>query len=444
MDAFPATAADTWIPEGLTAFCRFVSHLSGAFLVLTVHWRVGEDIAILASNADLPIQKIRPENLVERLDTSAAIVDLSASVSHLSSALLMLYPAEERNLYFLAVEAEEERYSGLLLLKSGPLETFQDALILDYLRSVLRQMLGDYWLLRERRYFQAKFHDLFDSLPIGILLIEGNGTVGHVNSTAEALLGIPAGQSSVATIARAFQKLRDRCINAAELQRLYAPLQQDLQFAIQCDWSTDEQVLYVDTHPILGNARQGRVWILQDVTAQRIREQSLQKTAERDALTGAYNRHFLERYRNDFEQKTSTSENSTAVMMIDIDHFKAINDQLGHAVGDDVLRAVSQRLQGQLRQRDAGVFIRWGGEEFVLLVPVRTPEEGSLVAERLRASIAHRPIRVAAEQTISVTISLGATFYRTGEGVTEDTIPRADTALYRAKQGGRNRCEWSQ
>ena len=82
MDAFPATAADTWIPEGLTAFCRFVSHLSGAFLVLTVHWRVGEDIVILASNSNLPIQKIRPENLVERLDTSAAIVDLSASVSH--------------------------------------------------------------------------------------------------------------------------------------------------------------------------------------------------------------------------------------------------------------------------------------------------------------------------------------------------------------------------
>ena len=439
---FPSASGDrTRNLEGITSFCRFIAYWSSACCVLAVECRQEAAVSILASDIDLPIDQLRFPGLCEAIKAPAPIVDLSAAVPHLPSALLTQYPEGERHLFFLPAE-EEGIGSGLLLLKAGPLGVSKDSEILHYLRGVLRQMLGDYRLLRERQYFRAKFHDLFDSLPIGILLIEGDGVIGHVNQAAEMILDIPAGQSSVGVIARALQKLRQRCKNAEELQRLCSPLQEDLQFAIALDWITEDRVLHVDTHPVLGDGRQGRVWILQDVTAQRMREQSLRETADRDALTGAYNRHFLDRYAEELALRHNLSPKPFAVFMIDIDYFKAINDQYGHPAGDEVLRAVVDRLRGRLRQRDGSVLVRWGGEEFVVLLPVESDPEGKIVAERLRESIASQPIRVET-QALPVTISLGATYYQSEEQMIEKTIPRADTALYRAKQDGRNRCVWS-
>ena len=430
-----------WIPEGLTAFCQFVAHWSAAYLVLAVECQPDGEIHILASSSDLSVKQLKFPDCCQQACTNQPIIDLSAVVPRLPSALLIHYPEAERSLFFLPA-GEEDKSSGLLILKSGSMGTSEDRSTQGYLGSVLRQMLSDYRSLRERRYFRAKFHDLFDSLPIGILLIEGDGVTGHVNSAAEAILGISAGQSSVADISHALQLLRKRCKNADDLQRLCSPLQQDLQFAIQMDWITEDRVLHVDTHPILGDGRQGRVWILQDVTAERMREKTLQDTAEQDALTGAYNRYFLQQYTRGFEMQQNLSPRPVAVLMIDIDHFKAINDQFGHPCGDAVLRAVADRLRSRLRQREGGTLIRWGGEEFVALVPVEKLEEGQIVGERLLYGIASQPIRVD-DSVLPVTISIGATYYQSGERLIEKTIPRADTALYRAKHGGRNRCEWS-
>ena len=120
--------------------------------------------------------------------------------------------------------------------------------------------------------------------------------------------------------------------------------------------------------------------------------------------------------------------------MIDIDHFKAINDELGHEVGDDVLRAVAKRLRQRARVSD--VVARWGGEEFVVILPGTEIGGAGALAEDLRVALAERPLDTPLA-TVRVTASFGvAQFDRTERP--EDVLARADAALYEAKAAGRD------
>jgi diguanylate cyclase (GGDEF)-like protein len=122
--------------------------------------------------------------------------------------------------------------------------------------------------------------------------------------------------------------------------------------------------------------------------------------------------------------------------MIDIDHFKAINDTHGHAVGDQVLCAIAKRMLAGLRRSDiAG---RYGGEEFAMVLPETDAEAAArVVGERLRAAVAGLPVDTA-EGGLTVTISVGVAAVRTGRESLLDALTRADAALYTAKRAGRN------
>jgi len=127
------------------------------------------------------------------------------------------------------------------------------------------------------------------------------------------------------------------------------------------------------------------------------------------------------------------------VVMMDLDHFKRINDRLGHATGDIVLRLFVSVAQRVLRTED--VFCRWGGEEFVTLLPATALPQALLVAERLRQSFAEEAADLAPEAAeIGFTVSLGLAQLQGDEEI-EELLRRADHALYRAKDLGRNRCE---
>jgi diguanylate cyclase (GGDEF)-like protein len=170
---------------------------------------------------------------------------------------------------------------------------------------------------------------------------------------------------------------------------------------------------------------------------ERVRD-SLQVMATIDSLTGVLNRRRL------FEVASATMAEARAygralsVIAIDIDHFKQVNDRLGHAAGDDVLTAFSAVLREQTRRHD--VVGRIGGEEFVIVLP-RTPlQEARDVAERIRAGL--HDLKIAAEgATVSVTVSLGVASLRAGDQSPEDVLKRADQALYAAKRHGRDRVE---
>jgi diguanylate cyclase (GGDEF)-like protein len=127
-----------------------------------------------------------------------------------------------------------------------------------------------------------------------------------------------------------------------------------------------------------------------------------------------------------------------AVAMVDIDHFKRINDEYGHGAGDDVLRVVARRLRQATRPDD--VIARWGGEEFcVLLADVADDGQLAALAERLRRAVATGPVSVGGASHLAVTVSVGAARATSRQRMPESLLARADVALYRAKETGRNR-----
>lgn len=159
-------------------------------------------------------------------------------------------------------------------------------------------------------------------------------------------------------------------------------------------------------------------------------KQDMQKNFQTDPLTRLPNRNKVElRYAEMLDQKKSVG-----VVLIDIDHFKAVNDTHGHNAGDTVLRQISAMLQGQLR--DGDVVGRWGGEEFVLLLPDTTPEQSFEVAQKLRESMANMTASTGSI-SLQITASFGVSHTDTVRPLTE-ILGYADDALYQAKRDGRN------
>jgi diguanylate cyclase (GGDEF)-like protein len=163
--------------------------------------------------------------------------------------------------------------------------------------------------------------------------------------------------------------------------------------------------------------------------------QQLRDRASSDDLTGALSRRGLRERGERLLSDRGEAAGGVAVLMIDVDHFKAINDRHGHLVGDQVLRHVTALLSEHLRE-DA-LLARYGGEEFTVVLPVRSHDDALTVAERLRQVVEQQPCEVDG-QTIAATVSIGVAFHRPAASL-EDALSRADARLYEAKQAGRNR-----
>lgn len=156
-----------------------------------------------------------------------------------------------------------------------------------------------------------------------------------------------------------------------------------------------------------------------------------------DALTGIANRRHFEWRLSEEVERARRYKYPLSALMLDLDHFKQINDTYGHQVGDTVLQQVAQRLKHSLRRTD--FLARYGGEEFVILAP-QTPSERALVlAERIRQVIAKSPIPVADNLQIHITVSVGVAVFPDHAQNEIGLVRAADAALYKAKQLGRNR-----
>ena len=161
-----------------------------------------------------------------------------------------------------------------------------------------------------------------------------------------------------------------------------------------------------------------------------------------DVLTGWHNRRYLQTRMREELARARRDGTTLACLMLDVDHFKVVNDRYGHLVGDQVLREIAQRIETQVRASD--VTARYGGEEFAILLPQTALREGLLLGERLRAAVAREPFEAAGERH-PVTISIGvADLHPAGQegdykSLGEALIARADAALYAAKAAGRDR-----
>ncbi len=171
-----------------------------------------------------------------------------------------------------------------------------------------------------------------------------------------------------------------------------------------------------------------------DITEQKLAQERLRELATRDALTGTYNRgHLEEVIRRELERSVRYTRPLT-IAMLDADHFKRINDTYGHAVGDQVLRALADRCKRTLRSND--VLGRYGGEEFVAVLPETSLEEAAIVAERIRTGIGDTPVAFPGG-SVPITVSIGLASSSPGQRL-ESLLGMADSALYAAKRDGRN------
>lgn len=162
-----------------------------------------------------------------------------------------------------------------------------------------------------------------------------------------------------------------------------------------------------------------------------------------DSLTGVYNRRYIDRRLLEEIARARRQQYPISFMYIDVDHFKRVNDTVGHGGGDEVLREVAARIKNELRASDA--LARFGGEEFVVLLIDANLESAAFVAERIRASVAGGMIVLSPSLQLSVTVSIGVACLEPGsaegqgEAIARALIERADALLYEAKENGRNR-----
>ncbi|NYF25993.1 GGDEF domain-containing protein [Sporosarcina sp. JAI121] len=152
-----------------------------------------------------------------------------------------------------------------------------------------------------------------------------------------------------------------------------------------------------------------------------------------DSLTGAYNRRYLELFMEKSIPISKRTNSSLVFMMVDIDHFKKVNDNYGHQCGDQALKHTSSIINNNVR--NTGVFVRFGGEEFAVILPNTDVAEGLIIAERIREAVEKSEFIYKSER-IHFTISIGVSIYN-GENV-EEFIEKSDSALYKAKENGRN------
>ena len=198
--------------------------------------------------------------------------------------------------------------------------------------------------------------------------------------------------------------------------------------------ATDFVIKPVDEEELLARCR--------NLLRLRSYQDELQKTVERlhvmatiDSLTGVCNRrHFLERAETELARSRRFDE-PLSIAMLDADFFKSINDKHGHAVGDEVLRALTNACVEMLRRHD--IVGRLGGEEFAICMPETTMDKAQIVCDRLRENIAGLTVK-SGDAAVQFTVSMGVTQFSTGSDTLESFMSRADSALYQAKEGGRN------
>jgi diguanylate cyclase (GGDEF)-like protein/PAS domain S-box-containing protein len=176
--------------------------------------------------------------------------------------------------------------------------------------------------------------------------------------------------------------------------------------------------------------------VIRDISENKKTEEELLRLAATDPLTGAFNRREFTALADREALRAQRYHHPLSILMLDLDHFKRLNDTYGHAAGDKALQRFTTLCCNALRNVD--IFGRWGGEEFVALLPETTADGAAIIAERLRKMVADTVVSFN-DHKITFTVSIGIAQYRDGEVSVDAPLSRADTAVYDAKKAGRNR-----
>jgi diguanylate cyclase (GGDEF)-like protein/PAS domain S-box-containing protein len=307
-----------------------------------------------------------------------------------------------------------------------------------------RTLLAGYTIdITERKRNEIRlrqYESMIMAMPDAVALVDTQYRYLIVNDEYQRRTGLPRDRIQGRTVAdllgeSVFQtqiKERfDRCLNG-EISQYQA------WFDLPVTGRSFFDIRYAPYFDADGRVR-GVISSSRDITELKRLEEDLRQLTRLDPLTQLFNRRYFFTQAEQEYQRFRRYHRPMALCMVDIDHFKSVNDRYGHLVGDTVLCAVAQTLHDSLRQVD--ILARYGGEEFVVLLPETDLQTARASAERLRAAVAERRIETA-NGPVSVTLSLGVVAVDNGRSMTlEQLLDAADQMLYRAKQAGRDRVE---
>jgi diguanylate cyclase (GGDEF)-like protein len=290
---------------------------------------------------------------------------------------------------------------------------------------------------------------IYETSPDGILVVDAQGmVVAHNRQFLQLWNIVPSqlhmkadgtaiGESDAPLLAEVVARVQNPAAFLERVRELYDNPQLDDHCEIELK---DGRTLERHSTVLRGEHDEylGRVWFFRDITTQKNHEAALIQLARHDPLTGTANRrYFFERAEQEF-MRSRRYHAPLSITLIDVDHFKQINDQYGHATGDEVLKLLSQKISALLREND--LLARIGGEEFAILMPSTGLAGAALMAERLRLAIAEEASPVAGLM-LHLRFSAGVTQLKAQDQSIEDCLRRADEAMYKAKQAGRDRVE---
>lgn len=314
-----------------------------------------------------------------------------------------------------------------------------DLLLLALKRAelVISRQGGLFRKCRDLAIERDNLQSAIDNLPSPIFFKNRAGIYSGCNKAFEAFIGLPASKVNGASVYD---------VAPAELAKVYEAADEELmqQGGVQI---YEADVCYADgerrtvtfhkavTRDRVSGEVNGLAGSMLDITERKRLEEQLKWAAERDALTEAYNRRRFFELAAAAKERAQKTSASLSILVLDVDHFKLINDRYGHACGDAALNHLVGLLKRELQEPH--IFARAGGEEFYCLLEGCDLNEAFEIAERIRKAVETVP-HMHDQQLISMRVSIGAATVRDGEKISQ-TIARADEALYSAKQAGRNR-----
>jgi diguanylate cyclase (GGDEF)-like protein/PAS domain S-box-containing protein len=290
----------------------------------------------------------------------------------------------------------------------------------------IKQNTDDQELEKRLQYYT----DIAENTPVGIIACDENGSIRYVNSMVVKLLGSPGIEETRKINLFTFPLL----VECGFSEKLKHSIQTDTHINYELNYESKwGRNIWLNIHnkPFNSGGEKQAIIIIDDLTERKKLERHLTSLSFTDTLTGIYNRRY---FKMKAEEEIAQAKHLTrifSIIMLDLDHFKKVNDNFGHDVGDIVLKTITRRLIEKIRKTDT--LARWGGEEFVVLLPDITCQQAANIAEKLRKHLMRTDIPPAG----SITASFGITAYQEGDTI-DDLIQRADRMLYLAKLEGRN------
>jgi diguanylate cyclase (GGDEF)-like protein/PAS domain S-box-containing protein len=392
-------------------------------------WLKDEQSQFIAVNAPFATKFGWPstESLVGRNDFDIATPDLAAAFQAKDQAVLL--SGERKMVEELLKFGDEQRwfeiYKSPIILADRPVGTVGFARDIN-LRHEMQQTLKD---------AEAQHRNLIEHLPLNIAIVQ-NSLIRYINPKCEAVTGYSLAEcTNQAFLPMIFEADRARAIEMYQAYSRGEVLPADFEVRLI---GKAGQVIDCRLHvsAMQWDGKRAALAVFEDISAQKAIDAELHRLASIDPLTAlASPAHFIEQMTRALSRLRRDENRQVAVLVLDLDHFAAINKALGQLAGDAILRLFSALLCEQLRNLDfAG---RIGGEKFAILLEETDLPAAAIFAERLRLKTETTSVSIG-EQRVSITVSIGIAAMNDADDTVDQVMQRAELALLRAKSGGRN------